>query len=81
MNLKIKRKVRKMNNVLIGYKQGDNNYVYVSGISKNNISITTNIEDAINFEKEAKGIALFLNKKDDSKEYKVLSVTITISEK
>lgn len=70
-----------MDKTCIGYKQGDNNYVYVSGISKNNISITTNIEDAINFEKEAKGIALFLNKKDDSKEYKVLSIEIKITEK
>lgn len=82
MNLKIKRKVRKMSNVLIGYKQGDNNYVFVSNIGKRSISVTTVMEEAIEFNKKAlaDNVCNFLNDKDQAHNYVALEIEIRINE-
>lgn len=71
-----------MTRYLIGYKQGDNSYVYVTGISATNISVNTIVENAINFDtqKMATGVLEYVNILDKAKEYTVIKVTTEIEE-
>lgn len=70
-----------MSNVLIGYKQGDNNYVFVSNIGKRSISVTTVMEEAIEFNNKvlAENVCNYLNNKDQEHNYVALEIEITIN--
>lgn len=67
---------------LIGYKQGNGEYVYVNSINDYSISVTLNTDNAVDFinEKMAKNICEYLNARDTEKMYLPLSVNVTVTE-
>lgn len=72
-----------MKKILIGYKQGDNNYAYLCYMSKRNVSVTTIMEEAIEFSGKdlAQSICNYLNDKDKEHEYITLEINVEIKER
>ncbi len=71
-----------MKKYLVGYKQANDEYVYVSGITYNNISVNAFIETAIEFEnqEDAKNIAKFLNSVNEEQTYLAIEINIETKE-
>lgn len=71
-----------MKKILIGYKQGDNNYAYLCYMSKRNVSVTTIMEETIEFSSKdlAQSICDYLNDKDKEHKYIALEINIEIKE-
>lgn len=71
-----------MKKYLIGYKQGNGEYVYVSSITDYNISVTLDNDNAVGFfnEEISKNICNYLNLRDSEKTYIPLIVTVNIEE-
>lgn len=67
---------------LIGYKQENGCYVYVNSINDYGISVTLNVDNAIDFinEKITKTVCEYLNIRDNKKTYLSLSVNVTVTE-
>lgn len=71
-----------MNRYLVGYKQANDEYVYVGSIAYNNISVSAYIETAIEFEnqEDAKNIAKFLNSVNEEQTYLAIEINIETKE-
>lgn len=71
-----------MEKYLIGYKQGNGAYVYVSAINDYNVAITLHDNNAIEFYNEdiAKNVCEFLNLKDKENTYLPIMLKINITE-
>lgn len=71
-----------MSKNLIGYKQGNGEYVYVNSINDYSISVTLNTDNAMDFinEEMAKNVCEYLNTRDTEKTYLPLNVTVTVTE-
>lgn len=71
-----------MEKYLIGYKQGNGEYVYVDKISKSNIVVTLDFNEAMNFMSKEIAIVLtgLLNLMDSEKDYLPLKVELNITE-
>ena len=71
-----------MDKYLVGYKQGDGQYVYVDSINSYNISVTLDINHALEFEDEtmAKNMCNYLGYVNKEQEFKALKVNIDIKE-
>ena len=71
-----------MSKFYVGYKQGNEEYVYVAGIDTNNVKISTTIEGAMSFTDI--GQAEYLRDIAETivlnQEYKVLKITIDIED-
>lgn len=72
-----------MKKILIGYKQGDNNYAYLSNISKKSVNVTTIMEEAIEFSNKdlSQSICDYLNDKDKEHRYITLEINVEIKER
>lgn len=67
----------------VGYKQDNNEYVYITYVDKNGVKITTAIENAINYNslETAKDLLSICNIVNTAKKgYKVLEITKTVKE-
>ena len=71
-----------MEKYLIGYKQGNGEYVYVDSVNSYNIGVTLDINNALEFADEnmAKNVSEFLNYKDTEKKYLPVIVTVNVKE-
>lgn len=71
-----------MEKFLIGYKQGNGEYVYVDSIQSYNIGVTLDINNALEFfdENMAKNVSEFLNYKDNQRTYLPVIVTVNVKE-
>lgn len=69
-----------MNKYLIGYKQANDVYVFVNDIYYSNISVTTTLEEAIDFTSaiHAQSVCAYLNLTESK--FKVFNVTVKIEE-
>ena len=67
---------------VVGYTQGNGEYVYVSDLDKYNVKVTTFLQSAISFEKEklAKDMVAIAKSIYPNQDYVALKVDITIEE-
>lgn len=68
----------------VGYKQDNNEYVYINYVDKNGVKVTTTIENAIYYDdidtaKDLLSISKIVNT-TKNKPYKVLEITTTVKE-
>lgn len=71
-----------MTKFYVGYKQGNNDYVYISDVSYNNIRVTTVQEGAIAFDDvaTAQGLLNIAKKMVGNQEYTILEIKVDIKE-
>lgn len=71
-----------MSKNLIGYKQGNGEYVYVNSINDYSISVTLNTDNAIDFinEEITKNVCEYINARDTEKTYLPLNVKVIVTE-
>lgn len=71
-----------MKNYFIGYKQANDQYVYVASINKNNVSVTLYTDEAMDcYDVEtAKNLCAYVNLKDSMNTYNPIVVLTEITE-
>ena len=71
-----------MEKYLVGYKQGDGQYVYVDSINSYNIGVTLDINNALEFADEnmAKNMCEYLGYANNEQTFKALKVAVNITE-
>ena len=71
-----------MKNYFIGYKQANNEYVYLAGVNKNNISVTLHTDEAMDCYDVETAINLceYVNLRDKMNIYIPIIVTTDIEE-
>lgn len=71
-----------MEKYLVGYKQGDGQYVYVDSINSYNIGVTLDINNALEFADEdmAKNMCEYLGYVNKEQTFKALKVAVNITE-
>ena len=71
-----------MTKYYVGYKQGNNEYVYVAGIDNSNVRVSTTLEGGIGFTdvKLAEAFNSIVGTLVANQDYQVLKVTVDIKE-